>query len=60
MQYGAGSAARPGKVASVAWLPKPAALGVVVDALARVGFSKDEVQKISSGNWLRLYREVIG
>ncbi len=60
VQYGAGSAARPGKVASLAWLPQPSALGLVVDALARVGFSQDEVQKITSGNWLRLYREVIG
>jgi membrane dipeptidase len=60
VQYGAGSAARPGKVASLAWLPKPAGLGLVVEALARVGFSQGEVQKISSGNWLRLYKEVIG
>jgi membrane dipeptidase len=60
VQYGAGSAARAGQVPPATWLPRPAALGVVVRALASTGFNAVEVEKITSGNWLRLYRECIG
>jgi microsomal dipeptidase-like Zn-dependent dipeptidase len=60
VQYGAGSATRAGQVAPAAWLPRPAALGVVVGALAEVGFRPEDVRKITAGNWLRLYRESIG
>jgi microsomal dipeptidase-like Zn-dependent dipeptidase len=59
-QYGAGSAARPGVVKPPAWLPRPSKLGVVIQALAKTGFSKEEVEKITAGNWLRLYRAVFG
>lgn len=59
-QYGAGSASKRGVVAPPDWLPRPSRLGAVVVALARTGFSKDEVEKITAGNWLRLYRAVFG
>lgn len=58
--YGAGNTAQPGPVAPAVWLPRPGALGVVVDALRRVGLNQEEVQKITAGNWLRLYRKNIG
>lgn len=57
---GAGNERNPGPVEPAVWLPRPGALGVVVDALRRVGFDQDEVQKIAAGNWLRLYKANIG
>jgi microsomal dipeptidase-like Zn-dependent dipeptidase len=59
-QYGAGSEARPGKVAKPEWLSSPGDLRVVHDGLAAVGFSAEEVQKITSRNWLRVYGTVFG
>ena len=35
-------------------------LGLLHDSLKQVGFKADEVAKITSGNWLRLYRDVFG
>lgn len=60
INYGAGNATRPGPVAPAVWLPRPGTLGVVVDALRRVGLDQGEVQKITAGNWLRLYQANIG
>lgn len=58
--FGAGSAARPGKAPKPDWLPRTSALAAVAGGLKTVGFSDEERDKILSGNWLRLYREVFG
>ncbi|HEV2677360.1 MAG TPA: membrane dipeptidase [Aliidongia sp.] len=60
IQYGAGSAAKPGPSEKPAWLKKISGLALVGPALAKVGFNADEVEQITSGNWLRLYRAVMG
>lgn len=60
VQYGAGSAAKPGPSEKPAWLKSINGLAAVAPALARVGFKPDEVEKLSAGNWLRLYRATIG
>jgi microsomal dipeptidase-like Zn-dependent dipeptidase len=58
IDYGAGSAARPGKVPPADWLKDLSGLGTVTGGLARAGFSSAEVDKITHGNWLRVYAEV--
>src|SRR6478735_9365006 len=60
VQYGAASAAKPGPSEKPAWLKRISGLSDVGPALARVGFHAAEVEKITSGNWLRLYRATIG
>jgi membrane dipeptidase len=35
-------------------------IGAIPAGLAGTGFKPDEVEKIASGNWLRLYAEVFG
>ena len=59
VDYGAGSAARPGKVPPADWLREIRQLGDIPPALARAGFTPAEVDKITHGNWLRLYRAVM-
>jgi microsomal dipeptidase-like Zn-dependent dipeptidase len=58
IDYGAGSAARPGKVPPADWFKEVHDLNLIPGGLAEAGFSAEEVEKITSGNWLRLYREV--
>ena len=58
VDYGAGSAARPGKVAPADWFTELSGISTIPGALARVGFSKEEVDKITHKNWLRVYGEV--
>lgn len=58
IDYGAGSTARPGKAPPPDWFQTLADLGKIPPALAAVGFSAEEAEKILSGNWLRLYRQV--
>ncbi|SLN46403.1 dipeptidase [Oceanibacterium hippocampi] len=58
IDYGAGSAARPGKVPPADWFKSVSDLNLIPGGLAEVGFSPEEVEKITSGNWLRVYREV--
>lgn len=60
VDYGAGSAANPGKVSKPDWLLKAGQLNTVAGGLKRVGFNADEIAKITGGNWLRLYRAVFG
>jgi membrane dipeptidase len=60
VQYGAGSAARPGKVAKPDWLPRPGELGVVRQGFTEVGFSAAETDKLMSGNWMRVYGACFG
>lgn len=58
--FGAGSAARPGKVPPPDFMTSTASFPDVAAALARNGFANDEVAAIMGGNWLRLYRTVFG
>jgi microsomal dipeptidase-like Zn-dependent dipeptidase len=58
IDYGAASAARPGKAPPPAWFTEVHHLGLLPGGLRDVGFSPTEVEKITSGNWLRLYRDV--
>jgi membrane dipeptidase len=60
VDYGAGSAANPGKVSKPDWLLKAGQLASVEGGLKRVGFNDQDVAKIMGGNWLRLYRAVFG
>jgi microsomal dipeptidase-like Zn-dependent dipeptidase len=60
LQLGAGSAARPGVTEKPAWLKTVDKLGSVEGALRKVGFNAEETEKITSGNWLRVYEAVIG
>jgi microsomal dipeptidase-like Zn-dependent dipeptidase len=56
VDYGAGSAAKPGKQPPPDWFPKMEDIKIVPDGLRNVGFSDEEVAKITHGNWLRLYQ----
>ena len=58
LDYGAGSATKPGLAPPADWLREVRDLGQVPDALKRVGFNAAEVDKITHGNWLRLYDAV--
>ncbi|MBX3550930.1 MAG: dipeptidase [Pseudolabrys sp.] len=60
IDYGAGSAARPGKVPPADWFQELSGIGTVEPALRRAGFSDAEADKIANGNWLRVYRAVFG
>lgn len=60
VQYGAGSVANSGPSEKPAWLKKIDGLAAVAPALAKIGFSAEEVEKITAGNWLRVYRATIG
>jgi len=55
IDYGAGSAAKPGKQPPPEWFPKIEDIKLIPDGLRSVGFSDEEVAKITHGNWLRLY-----
>jgi membrane dipeptidase len=58
VDYGAASAARPGKAPPPSWFTEVHHLGLLPGGLREVGFGADEAEKITSGNWLRLYGEV--
>lgn len=58
--YGAGSAARPGKALPPDWFKEVHQLGDVIGGLERVGFSSNEIAQITHKNWMRVYREVFG
>lgn len=60
IDYGAGSASRPGKTPPPDWFTQAADLGKVPDGLREVGFAPAEIDKILFGNWHRVYREVFG
>ena len=52
---------RPGPAAPPpAWFQEVHHLGLLPGGLKEVGFTAEEVAKITSGNWLRLYRDVFG
>lgn len=56
VDYGAASAARPGKAPPPDWFQSLADMNKIPNGLRNVGFSQEEVAKITHGNWLRLYR----
>lgn len=55
VDYGAGSAARPGKAAPPDWFQELEDMRVIPEGLRTVGFTQEEIDKITHGNWLRLY-----
>lgn len=59
-QYGAGSKAAPGPTPPPAWMTEVYDMAKVPDALARTGFSPAEVKKLTSENWLRIYKANFG
>ncbi|MDF0602115.1 membrane dipeptidase [Psychromarinibacter sp. C21-152] len=56
IDYGAASAARPGKAPPPDWFLTLQDMDKIPNGLRSVGFSEEEVEKIAHGNWLRLYR----
>jgi microsomal dipeptidase-like Zn-dependent dipeptidase len=60
VDYGAGSATRPGQVPPADWFKELSGIAALPTALARAGFSAAEVDKITHRNWLRVYAEVFG
>ena len=57
VDYGAASAARPGKAPPPDWFQSLEDMQIIPNGLRSVGFSEEEVAKITHGNWLRLYGE---
>jgi microsomal dipeptidase-like Zn-dependent dipeptidase len=60
VNYGAGSATNSGPAPKPQWLSRPGDLSKVADGLKQVGFNQDEADKITAGNWLRVYGRVFG
>jgi len=58
VNYGAGSATNSGVAPKPQWLTRPADLAKVHAGLKQAGFNREEVDKITAGNWLRVYGEV--
>lgn len=58
--YGAGSSERPGSVQPLSWYQRPSQLGALREGLISFGFNDEEADKITFGNWMRLYGEVFG
>jgi membrane dipeptidase len=58
VDYGAGSAANPGKAPPLDWFTSVKDIGRIPEGLRQAGFSPAEIEKITSGNWLRVYGEV--
>lgn len=55
VDFGAGSAAKPGKAPPADWFKEVRNLGLVIDGLKRRGFSAEEVAKLTHLNWRRVY-----
>jgi len=60
IDYGAGSAAKPGKAPPPDWFRTFSDLNLIPDALLRAGLAQADVDKVTHGNWLRVYRDVFG
>ncbi|WP_220447925.1 dipeptidase [Nonomuraea diastatica] len=58
-QYGAGSAANPGKQPPLPWFPDTRSFPALAEALARRGFGTADVAAVMGGNWMRFYHEVL-
>lgn len=57
IDYGEGSAAKPGWPAQPAWFRTPAQMPEIAAGLREVGMSADEVAKVMGGNWLRFFSD---
>lgn len=55
VDFGAGSAKNPGKAAPPDWFIELEDMGKIVGGLKSAGFDQAEIDKITHGNWLRLY-----
>lgn len=55
VDYGAGSASKPGKAPPPDWFQKVEDMRVIPEGLKAVGFSHEEIDRITHKNWLRLY-----
>lgn len=60
VNYGAGSAANSGPAPKPQWFSGVADLAKVHGGLREVGFNPEEAEKITAGNWLRVYADVFG
>jgi microsomal dipeptidase-like Zn-dependent dipeptidase len=58
--FGEGSAAAPGFPDQPNWFCDNRDFGKLKDGLSAIGFSKDEVDGIMGGNWLRFYDNSFG
>jgi microsomal dipeptidase-like Zn-dependent dipeptidase len=56
--WGAASASAPGDE-DPGWFPSMASFPTIADALAQRGLSHEEVNAITGGNWMSLYRKVL-
>ncbi|WP_043830054.1 dipeptidase [Muricoccus aerilatus] len=56
IDYGASSAGKPVRTPKAEWLAEGVSgLGAIPEGLRQVGFQPHEIEKITHGNWLRLY-----
>lgn len=55
VQYGASAAGQPLKAPPPDWFQKVEDMRVIPEGLRAVGFTQEEIEKITNGNWLRLY-----
>ena len=60
MDYGEGSAANPGFPPMPNWFQDNRDWGNIRSGLEQAGFSKEEVDGLMGGNWLRFYDENFG
>ena len=58
VNYGAGSAANPGKVMDPDWIADTSGFADIAEGLMRKGFGRREAEAVLGGNWMRLYRAV--
>jgi microsomal dipeptidase-like Zn-dependent dipeptidase len=60
VNYGAGSPASSGPPPEADWLKNPGDFSKIAGGLAEIGFHAAEVEKITAGNWLRVYAAAFG
>lgn len=60
VQYGASMNSSRMPSEKPAWIKRVNGLADVAPALSRIGFSAEEIEKITSGNWLRVYAANFG
>ena len=59
VDYGAGSATKPGKVPPPDWFHSTVDFPSIEQGLRRQGFNETEIEKIMGGNWLSFYHRVM-
>jgi microsomal dipeptidase-like Zn-dependent dipeptidase len=58
VDFGAGSATKPGVDAAPVWLDSPRHFPRITTALRAQGFGEVDIEKVTGANWLRLYDSV--